>query len=101
MPPKHQSGARPQRSQGHLRDENGRDEALPTLHAREDESFPELGVKERSKNLINSKSELYGNCSCKTRFLRLKAVGNEGADETASRSKTARVVASDRSGPSG
>jgi len=41
-------------------------------------------MQERKKlthNLMNSRSELYGTCSCKTRFLRLKAVGNEGADE--------------------
>ena len=31
--------------------------------------------------LMNSKTELYGQCSCKTRFLRLQAVGNEGTDE--------------------
>ena len=30
---------------------------------------------------INSKSEIYGTCSCKTRFLWPCAVGKEGADE--------------------
>ena len=34
------------------------------------------------KKLMNSRTEFYGNCSCKTRFLRLSAVGIEGADET-------------------
>ena len=32
-------------------------------------------------NTINSKSETYGTCSCKTRFLWLCTVGKEGADE--------------------
>jgi hypothetical protein len=46
--------------------------------------FYEFGDKERCKNLINSKSELFGTCSCKARFLRFCAVGNEGADEASS-----------------
>ena len=46
--------------------------------------FYEFGDKERSKNLINSKSELFGVCSCKARFLRFCAVGNAGADEATS-----------------
>jgi len=37
--------------------------------------------KTLSQNLMNSRSEMYGSCSCKTRFLRLKAVGSGGADE--------------------
>ena len=43
--------------------------------------FYDLGDKERCKTLINSKSELFGVCSCKMRFLRLCAIGNAGADE--------------------
>ena len=43
-----------------------------------------------SPNLLKSRNELYSSCSCKTRFLRLTAVGNGGADEAASRPKTAR-----------
>ena len=35
-------------------------------------------------NLMNSKTEMYGQCTCKTRFLRLQAVGNAGADEATS-----------------
>jgi len=43
--------------------------------------------KERSpnNNLMNSRTELYGKWKCKTQFLWLKAVGNDGADEAASR----------------
>ena len=44
----------------------------------------DLGDKERSKTLINSKSELFGVCSCKARFLRFCVVGNAGADEATS-----------------
>ena len=40
--------------------------------------------KSPTRNLMNSKNELYGQCSCKTRFLRLQAVGNAGADEATS-----------------
>jgi len=45
--------------------------------------------KSPNNNLMNSRTELYGKCTCKTRFLWLRAVGNEGADEAASRPKTA------------
>ena len=37
--------------------------------------------KTRTHNLMNSRTEMYGACTCKTRFLWLHAVGNEGADE--------------------
>jgi len=37
--------------------------------------------KKRSKKLMNSRNELYGRCSYRTRFLQLAAVGNGGADE--------------------
>lgn len=40
--------------------------------------------KTPTNNLMNSKDEMYGQCSCKTRFLRLTAVGNAGADEATS-----------------
>ena len=43
--------------------------------------FYDLGDSVRYKTLINSKSELLGVCSCKVRFLRFCAVGNEGDDE--------------------
>ena len=33
-------------------------------------------------NLMNIRREMYGRCTCRTRFLRLSAVGNEGTDET-------------------
>ena len=33
-------------------------------------------------NLMNSRREMYGRCTCRTRFLRLSAFGNEGTDET-------------------
>ena len=46
--------------------------------------FYDFGDKERCKKLINSKSELFGTCSCKARFLRFCAVGNAGADEATS-----------------
>ena len=46
--------------------------------------FYDLGDSERCKALINNKSELFGVCTCKTRFLRLCAVGNAGADEVTS-----------------
>ena len=39
--------------------------------------------------IMNSRTELYSKCSCKTRFARLCAVENKGADETASQPKTA------------
>jgi cell pole-organizing protein PopZ len=49
------------------------------------ELFHEFSKKKSpTHNLMNSKSELYGQCSCKTRFLRLQAVGNAGADEATS-----------------
>ena len=32
-------------------------------------------------NFMNSKNEMYVKCSCRTRFLQLSTVGNEGADE--------------------
>ena len=34
-----------------------------------------------NKKLMNSRKEMYGKCTCKTRFTRLSAVGNAGADE--------------------
>ena len=37
--------------------------------------------KTPNNNLMNSRTEMYGKCTCKTRFLRLVAVGNGGADE--------------------
>ena len=37
--------------------------------------------KQTSHKLMNSRTELHGKCTCKTRFLRLSAVGNAGADE--------------------
>ena len=40
--------------------------------------------KQSSHKLINSRNELYAQCTCKTRFLRLSAVGNAGADEATS-----------------
>ena len=40
--------------------------------------------KTPTNNLMNSKDEMYGQCTCKTRFLRLTAVGNAGADEATS-----------------
>ena len=43
---------------------------------------------EVSGNLMNSRTELHGACNCKTRFLRLKSRLDQGADETAGRSKT-------------
>ena len=43
--------------------------------------FNAMHNKKNSQNLMNSRQELYGRCSCKTRFLRLCAVGNAGADE--------------------
>ena len=49
------------------------------------ELFHEFSKKKSpTRNLMNSKNELYGQCSCKTRFLRLQAVGNAGADEATS-----------------
>ena len=35
----------------------------------------------RNPNLMNSRREMFGKCTCRTRFTRLCAVGNEGADE--------------------
>jgi hypothetical protein len=47
--------------------------------------FHAFRKKKYSKgNLLNSKTEMYGQCSCKTRFLRLVAVGDVGADEATS-----------------
>ena len=47
--------------------------------------FHHFGRKRsRSHNLINSRNELYSKCSCRTRFLRLRAVGNVDADEATS-----------------
>ena len=43
--------------------------------------FYAMHEKKTSHNLMNSRSELFGKCTCKTRFLRLYAVGNAGADE--------------------
>ena len=43
--------------------------------------FNAMHNNKTSPNLMNSRQELYGRCSCKTRFLRLCAVGNAGADE--------------------
>ena len=40
--------------------------------------------KTPNNNLMNSRTEMYGKCTCKTRFLRLVAVGNGGADEATS-----------------
>ena len=37
--------------------------------------------KTQTHNLMNSRTEMYGACTCKTRFSWLHAVGNEGADE--------------------
>ena len=34
-----------------------------------------------NKKLMNSRKEMYGKCTCKTRFTRLSAVGNAGADK--------------------
>ena len=44
--------------------------------------FYDFNDETQKKKLMNSRTEFYGNCSCKTRFLRLSAVGIEGADET-------------------
>jgi len=47
--------------------------------------FFEFGKKKTlTHNMMNSRTELYGSCSCKTRFLRLRAVGNAGAEEATS-----------------
>ena len=43
--------------------------------------FHAFSKRSQTCKLMNSKNELYGQCSCKTRFLRLQAVGNEGTDE--------------------
>ena len=43
--------------------------------------FSAMHDKKTQHKLINSKDEMYGHCTCKTRFLRLSAVGNAGADE--------------------
>ena len=49
------------------------------------ELFHEFSKKRSpTGNLMNSKTEMYGQCTCKTRFLRLQAVGNAGADEATS-----------------
>ena len=40
--------------------------------------------KSRTKNLMNSRNEMHGKCTCKTRFIRLRPVENEKADETTS-----------------
>lgn len=45
------------------------------------ELFHAFSKRSQTCKLMNSKNELYGQCSCKTRFLRLQAVGNEGTDE--------------------
>ena len=50
--------------------------------------FFAFGRKNSRTKLMNSRNELYGKCRCKTRFLRLSAVGNGGADEAASQPKT-------------
>ena len=47
--------------------------------------FYNLGDRDRCRTLINSKSELFGACTYKARFLRLCAVGNAGADKATSR----------------
>ena len=47
-------------------------ERVKLFHAFHDKANP---------NLMNSRRELYGKCTCRTRFLRLSAVGNAGADE--------------------
>ena len=43
--------------------------------------FYAMHEKKSSHNLMNSRAELYGKCTCKMQFLRLSAVGNAGADE--------------------
>ena len=35
----------------------------------------------KTHNLLNARKEIYSTCNCRTRFLRLWAVGNEGTDE--------------------
>jgi hypothetical protein len=40
--------------------------------------------KSRTKHLMNSRKEMHGKCTCKTRFIRLRSIENEGADETTS-----------------
>ena len=35
----------------------------------------------KNPKLMNSRKELYGKCTCRTRFLRLSAVGDGGTDE--------------------
>ena len=40
--------------------------------------------KSRTKNLMNSRKEMCGKCTCKTRFIRLRSIENECADETTS-----------------
>ena len=37
--------------------------------------------KERSKKLMNQKTEIYGKCTCTTRFLRLMTGREVGTDE--------------------
>ena len=48
--------------------------------------FKHFGLKKSIKgNLMNSRKELHGSCTCKTRFLRLKVLEREGgADEATS-----------------
>ena len=44
--------------------------------------FRHFGKKKtRTKNLMNSRKEMHGKCSCKTRFIRLRSIENEGADD--------------------
>ena len=44
--------------------------------------FYAFNEKNPKHKLMNSRQEMYSKCSCKTRFLRLSAVGPVGADET-------------------
>ena len=49
------------------------------------EIFKAFQSEKKQKNkLMNSRTEIFSKCTCPTRFLRLCAVGNEGADEATS-----------------
>ena len=47
--------------------------------------FRHFGKKKSHKNnMMNSRKEMHGKCSCVTRFIRLRSVENESADEATS-----------------
>ena len=67
----------------HLKYENRKKQKLHPLYARKSKiAFHDKNLP--STKLMNSKTELYSQCTCKARFLGLSTVGNAGADEATS-----------------